>query len=74
MLKDKNGNSITLNGKGILIESKKAVKLKAQRDLKADAANAEIKASIGAKVKGSSKAEISSSGSLTVKGSIVMIN
>ena len=50
------------------------MKLKARRDLKADAANAEIKASIGAKVKGSSKAEISSSGSLTVKGSIVMIN
>jgi Rhs element Vgr protein len=74
VLKDKNGNSITLNDKGISIESKKALKLKAKTDLKADAANAEIKASIGAKVKGSATAEISSSGSLTVKGSIVMIN
>jgi uncharacterized protein involved in type VI secretion and phage assembly len=74
VLKDKNGNSITLNDKGIVIESKKDVKLKAASDLKADATNAEIKASIGAKVKGSSTAEISSSGSLTVKGSMVMIN
>jgi len=74
VLKDKNGNSITLNSKGITIESKKDVRLKAAADLKADAANAEIKASIGAKVKGSSTAEISSSGSLTVKGSMVMIN
>jgi Rhs element Vgr protein len=74
VLKDQNGNSITLNDKGIVIESKKDVKLMAQGDLKADAANAEIKASIGAKVKGSATAEISSSGSLTVKGSMVMIN
>jgi len=74
VLKDKNGNSITLNSKGITIESKKDVTLKAAADLKADAANAEIKASIGAKVKGSTTAEISSSGSLSVKGSMVMIN
>lgn len=74
VLKDKNGNSITLNDKGIVIESKKEVKLKAATDLKADAANVEIKASIGARVKGNSTAEISSSGSVTVKGSMVMIN
>ncbi len=36
--------------------------------------NAEIKATSGATIKGSSKAEISSSGQLTVKGSMVMIN
>ena len=48
--------------------------LKAKTDLKAEAMNAEIKATSGAKVKGSGTAEISSSGKLTVKGSMVMIN
>ena len=74
VLEDKNGNSITLDGNGIVIVSKKDVKLKVKSDFKAESMNAEIKASSGVKVKGSGTAEISSSGSLTVKGSMVMIN
>jgi len=74
-LEDQNGNSIVMNKDGIALTSdKKAVTIKAKSDLKAEAMNAEIKATSGATVKGSSKAEISSSGKLTVKGSMVMIN
>jgi len=74
-LEDQNGNTITLDKDGIALASgKKAVTLKAATDLKAEGANAEIKASAGMTVKGASKAEISSSGALTVKGSMVMIN
>lgn len=75
LLEDQNGNSIELGSEGIVLtSSKKAVTLKAKSDLKLEALNAEIKASSGVKVKGSGTAEISSSGKLTVKGSIVMIN
>jgi Rhs element Vgr protein len=74
-LEDQNGNSIVMSKDGIALTSdKKAVTIKAKSDLKAEAMNAEIKATSGATVKGSSKAEISSSGQLTVKGSMVMIN
>ena len=75
VLADQNGNSIVLGKDGIaLTSSKKSVTLKAKTDLKVESLNAEIKASSGVKVKGSGTAEISSSGKLTVKGSLVMIN
>ena len=75
VLEDQNGNSIVLGKDGIaLTSSKKAVTLKAKTDLKVESLNAEIKASSGVKVKGSGTAEISSSGKMTVKGSLVMIN
>jgi len=74
-LEDQNGNAIVMSKDGIALTSdKKAVTIKAKSDLKAEAMNAEIKATSGATLKGSSKAEISSSGQLTVKGSMVMIN
>jgi Rhs element Vgr protein len=75
VLEDQNGNSIVLGKDGIaLTSSKKAVTLKAKTNLKVESLNAEIKASSGVKVKGNGTAEISSSGKLTVKGSLVMIN
>ena len=74
-LEDQNGNSIVMSKDGIALTSdKKAVTIKAKSDLKAEAANAEIKATSGVTIKGSSQAEISSGGKLTVKGSMVMIN
>jgi Rhs element Vgr protein len=74
-LEDQNGNSIVMSKDGIALKSdKKAVTIKAKSDLTVEAKNAEIKATSGATVKGGSKAEISSSGQLTVKGSMVMIN
>jgi Rhs element Vgr protein len=74
LLEDKNGNSIKLDKDGITLASGKAVKIKAATELKAEGADIAVNASAGVKVKGSSTAEISSSGSLTVKGSMVMIN
>jgi Rhs element Vgr protein len=74
-LEDQNGNSIVMNKDGIALTSdKKAVTIKAKSNLKAEAMNAEIKATSGATIKGSSNAEISSSGKLTVRGSMVTIN
>ena len=74
-LEDSNGNTIVMNKDGIALTSgKKAVTVKANSDFKVEAKNAEIKATSGATVKGTSKAEISSGGQLTVKGSMVMIN
>jgi Rhs element Vgr protein len=74
LLEDQNGNSIKLSSDGIALTSGKAVEMKAKTDLKGEGMNVEIKGSVGATVKGSSTAEISSSGTLTVKGSMVMIN
>jgi uncharacterized protein involved in type VI secretion and phage assembly len=75
VIEDKNGNSITLDKDGIAFKSdKKAVKVTAKSDFKVESMNAEISATSGATVKGTSKAEISSGGSLTVKGSMVAIN
>lgn len=74
-IKDQNGNEITMSEDGITIKSIK--------DLTLDAASGKItisgkeleaSGSTTAKVKGSSSAEISSGGSMTVKGSSVMIN
>jgi len=73
-LEDQNGNSIIMNKDGIALTSKKAVTIKADSDLKADAMNVTLNATSGATVKGTSTAEISSKGQLTVKGSMVMIN
>jgi Rhs element Vgr protein len=74
-LEDQNGNSIVLSKDGIALTSdKKAVTIKAKSDFKAEAMNAEVKATAGATIKGGGSAEISSSGRLTVKGSMVMIN
>lgn len=74
-LEDKDGNAIVLDKDGVTLKAgKKAVTVKATTDFKAEGANAEISATSGVKVKGSGTAEISSSGSTTVKGSMVMIN
>lgn len=75
ILEDKNGNKLTLDKNGIALTSDKAaVTVKAKTDLKAEANNVDLKANIGLKAKGTSQAEISSSGALTVKGAMVMIN
>jgi len=75
VLKDKNGNTLTLNADGIkLASSKKAVNVEAKTDLKAKAMNVEFDAQTGFKAKSQAQAEVSTSGKLTLKGSIVMIN
>jgi Rhs element Vgr protein len=75
VLKDKNGNTVTLNADGIkLASSKKAVKVEAKTDFKAKGKNVEFDAQTGFKAKSQAQAEVSTSGKLTLKGSIVMIN
>jgi hypothetical protein len=75
VLKDKNGNTFTMDKDGIsLASSKKAVKVEAKTDFKAKGMNVEFDAQTGFKAKSQAQAEVSTSGKLTLKGSIVMIN
>jgi len=75
VLEDMNGNRITMDSKGIKLEStKKAVELAANTDIKAKAKKVEIEAQTTLSAKAAAKAEVKSSGNLTLKGSIVMIN
>ncbi len=74
LIQDQNGNKIQMNNDGISMESCKDVKIKATGDIKLEGINIEAKASAGLKAQGSASAEISSSATTTVKGSIVMIN
>jgi len=89
-LKDQNNNSITLNKDGIKIDSGKDITLsakgnitidatskttiKAKQDVAVEGMNVNVKAQVGATVKGSATAELSASGQTTVKGAMVMIN
>ncbi len=74
LLEDQNGNSLTMDSNGISIVSAGEIKLEASGDLKAEATNSEIKASAEFKAEGGASAEVSSSGTMTVKGSLVQIN
>jgi Rhs element Vgr protein len=75
VLKDKNGNTLTLDADGIkLASSKKAVNVEAKTDFKAKGMKVEMEAQTSLTAKGSASAEVSSSGNLTLKGSVVMIN
>ncbi|MFC6670690.1 type VI secretion system Vgr family protein [Marinobacterium aestuariivivens] len=56
------------------LKSGGSMSLKASSSLSASGLNAELKASVAATVKGSASAEISASGTTTVKGGMVMIN
>lgn len=74
LLEDENGNKATLNSDGISLESAKDIVLKASGDVKIEGVNIEIKASAQLKADGGAGSEFTSSGSTTVKGSIVQIN
>ncbi len=74
-LKDQNGNEITMSKDGIVIKSAKDIKLDAASGKIASSGNEiESKANSTVKISGSSSAEMSSSGTTTVKGSMVQIN
>ncbi|HSK33147.1 MAG TPA: type VI secretion system tip protein VgrG [Propionicimonas sp.] len=73
-LADQNGSSITLDDGGITLTSSKDITLKASGDLKVEGTNVEFKASASFKAEGQSGADLKSSGTLTVKGSLVQIN
>lgn len=73
-MEDQHGNKFLMDENGIKLESVKDIILKATSDLKVEGINISIKASAQAKLEGSAAAELSSGGSLTIKGSIVKIN
>ncbi len=65
-----NGNKIEMSSSGILIESQKDIKIKANMEISAEAqTNLALKAQTQLTAKGGSSAEISSNGVTTVKGS-----
>ena len=71
---DQNGNKIVMDDNGITIESAKDFNVKASGDAKLEGTNVSTKASASFKAEGSAGAEVSSSASTTIKGSIVQIN
>ncbi len=73
-LEDQNGNKLVMSADGIALESAKELALKAATDLKAEGVNAELAASAAFKAEGSASAEVSSGGTMTVKGALVQIN
>ena len=81
-LKDQNGNEAKLSTAGITLSSPKDITLdakgnvviKAAQDVTAKGLNVTAEAQVGATVKGNASAEISASGTTTVKGAMVMIN
>ncbi|MNO81290.1 Phage-related baseplate assembly protein [compost metagenome] len=74
LVEDQNGNRIELNSDGIAMESPGDIKLKATGDVKIEGTNVELSANASFKAKGSGGAEVSSSASTVVKGSLVQIN
>jgi Rhs element Vgr protein len=73
-LADQNGNSITLDDGGITITSAKDVAIKASGDITLAGTNVGADAQAAFKAKGQSGAELTSSGTLKVQGSLVQIN
>ncbi|WP_268033522.1 type VI secretion system tip protein VgrG [Algoriphagus sp. PAP.12] len=74
LLEDENGNKVTMSSDGIQMESVKDVIIKASGDVTIEGTNVNLTANAQLKGEGSAGAEISSSGSTVISGSIVQIN
>lgn len=73
-LEDQNGNKIVMDSNGISIESAKDLKMKAGADASLEGVNIKQSASASFKAEGSGGAELSTSATAVLKGSIVQIN
>ena len=73
-IQDQHGNKILLDDQGITLESGADINLKATGDVNIEGANVNVTAQAQAKIEGSAGAEMSSSGTTVVKGSLVQIN
>ena len=73
-LKDQNGNSIVMDDNGITLKSNKKIVLEASGDVSLSGNNVEIAAQASFKAEGSAGAELSTSASAVIKGSMVQIN
>ena len=72
---DQNGNKLEMTEDGIKIESSKAINLKAGTEVKMESGTSfNAKGGTELKLEGASGAELSSSASTKVKGSMVQIN
>ncbi|MDH3974151.1 MAG: type VI secretion system tip protein VgrG [Deltaproteobacteria bacterium] len=74
LLEDENGNKIEMNSDGITLESASDINVTASGDVNIEGTNTNIAASSQFKAEGSSGAEMTSSATATVKGSLVQIN
>lgn len=90
LLQDQNSNKVELNSSGITLDTPKDINLKAQgkivltatgnieassqADVKQTGLNVTHTANVGFTAKGSASAEVSASGTTTIKGAMVMIN
>lgn len=73
-IEDSDGNKCVFDSSGITVESNGDINVKATGDLNLEGTNINIKASAQLKGEGSAGAEISSSGTAVLKGSLVQIN
>ena len=73
-LEDENSNVVTLNDSGITMESASDISLTASGDVKIEGTNVEIAANANFKAEGSAGAELSSSATAVINGSLVQIN
>ncbi|MEZ5024609.1 MAG: type VI secretion system tip protein VgrG [Chitinophagales bacterium] len=73
-IKDEHGNYIQLNDKGISVFSSSDIDLNANGDINLNGTNIKLNAAANLNVEGAAAAEISSSGTTVVKGSLVQIN
>ena len=73
-IKDDTGNTIRLDSDGITIESASDIVLKATGDINLEAMNLNSTTQVGTKLESSATAELSASGSTTIRGGIVQIN
>lgn len=71
---DENNNKIVMNADGITIESGADLNIKASGDTKIEGTNIECDAKSGFTGKGSTGAELSAQGSVTISGQVVQIN
>jgi Rhs element Vgr protein len=71
---DEHGNHIVMNSDGLSLESPSDISVKASGDLNLEGTNVNVKASAALKAEGSASAEISSTGTTSVQGSLVQIN
>jgi uncharacterized protein involved in type VI secretion and phage assembly len=73
-LVDQNGSSVTLDSGGITLESAKDLTLKASGKVKVEGAGVELTSQASLKASGQAGVEVTSSGTLTISGSLVRIN
>jgi len=73
-LEDENSNVVTLDDSGIKMESANDISITASGDVKIEGTNVEIAANANFKAEGSAGAEVSTSATAILKGSLVQIN